>query len=102
MTLHFIGMALVGELLMFFMRKFPPASTFAKKRKFTEELFYCNLCLGFWVYLFLSAIMRVNILDGFYYIPVFSELVTAAFTSFVMHIAVIGWKDEYTVMEIKG
>lgn len=92
----------VGELLMYLARKFPPIRKIAEKIKFDLD---CNLCLGFWTYLVLSVIFRIDVMDGlenYDYLPVFSEMVTAAFTSFVMHLFVIGWKDLFSIYEVKS
>lgn len=87
---------------MYFARKFPPIRFIAEKIKFDLD---CNLCLGFWTYLVLNLFFRIDIMDGlenYSYVPVFSEIVTATFTSFVMHLLVIGWNDVFSIIEVKS
>lgn len=86
---------------MYFARKFPPIRYISKKIHFDLD---CNLCLGFWTYLALAILLDINIMDGTTYseIPIFGEVITAAFTSFVMHLVVIGWNDLFTVIEVKS
>ena len=93
----YLIMCFVGGLLMFFLRKFPPAQKQAKKIGFPID---CNLCLGFWTYLILSFVFGVNVLEGIYYYPVFSEVVTAAVTSFVVHLVIVGWNSEYRILQV--
>lgn len=101
MILVYTVFCLVGKLLMYFARKFPPIQYISKKIKFDLD---CNLCLGFWTYLLLSFVFHIDVMDGlenYSYIPVFSEVITAAFTSFVMHLVVIGWNDIFSIIEVK-
>lgn len=87
---------------MYFARKFPPIRKIAEKIKFDLD---CDLCLGFWTYLVLSFIFRIDVMDGletYSYVPIFSEVVSAAFTSFVMHLVTVGWKDLFGVIEVNS
>ena len=92
-----IAYAITGKLLMFFLRKFPPTNIIAKKLHLTT-LVECNLCLGFWTYLILLIWFKVNIFPIYY--PGLSEITTAAFTSFVMWLLVIGWFEVFGIVEV--
>ena len=92
--------ALIGRLLVFLFQKFPKnklpfIGTLFGEGKFLEQLFSCDLCLGFWVYVGLSFITNVNVAEEWVYIPVFSEFVTGAVVSFVMHLISAGWESQY-------
>lgn len=93
--IEFVIFAALGKLLMVFIRKFPPAVWIAKKINFAID---CNLCLGFWVYLVLSFMYPLNVLDTG--IPIWDEIIVAAATSWVMHVFVAGWNDLYGVYEV--
>lgn len=98
MILAFIAYAMTGKLLMFVLRKFPLTHKIANKLHLTT-LIGCNLCLGFWIYLILLIWFRVNIFDV-YYLGL-SEVLTAAFTSFVMWLLVIGWFEVFGIIEVE-
>jgi putative flippase GtrA len=77
-----------------------------RSKEFLEELFGCDMCLGFWVYLTLALLFQyanvdVNILD-IPNAPIISAIITGAITSFVVHLISIGWRDKFGVYEIKG
>jgi len=83
---------------MYMLREFPPTNIIAKKLHLTK-LIECNLCFGFWMYLVLLIWFRIDILPIYY--PGLSEITTAAFTSFVMWLLVIGWFDVFGIVEVK-
>ena len=77
-----------------------------RSKEFLEELFGCDMCLGFWVYLTLALLFQyanvnVNILD-IPNAPIISALITGAITSFVVHLISIGWRDKFSTFEIGG
>jgi len=96
--IEFIAYAITGKLLMYMLREFPPTNIIAKKLHLTK-LIECNLCFGFWMYLVLLIWFRIDILPIYY--PGLSEITTAAFTSFVMWLLVIGWFDVFGIVEVK-
>lgn len=102
MILHVLILLAVGKLLMMFLRKFPPASTISQKIRFPLA---CDLCLGFWMYLFLVLTffrdIDVLVLLGRSYIPVFNELVSAASFSALMAYLSAGWMQLHGVIEIQ-
>lgn len=113
MILHFLLLLAVGKLLMYFLRKFPPATTFAQKIRFPLD---CDLCLGFWTYLILAPVFGIDVLDGaalriaelkvgswqIPVLPYFRELTTACTLSLLAHYIKIGWFDLHGVIEVKS
>ena len=51
------------------------------------------------MYLILLTGFRVNVLP--IYLPVWSEIATAALVSFVMWLLTIGWFDEFGIIEVE-
>ena len=100
MLLRFLAFALVGRTLIYLIQKFPATTWLSKKWKFLEDLFSCDLCLGVWVY---SIINMLSFKITYYNeneSTLLGEFITGAVTSFVMHLASIGWKDKFTNMVI--
>ena len=50
-----------GKILIYLMRKFPPIQRVMNSRELSQQLFSCDLCLGFWVFLFLAPFVNVDI-----------------------------------------
>ena len=116
MILYFFYAAL-GRLFIFFIQKSPYIRWIIglvkkeKNRVFLEELFGCDMCLGFWVYLILALLFQyanvnyinvnVNILDV-PNAPLISAIITGAITSFVVHLISVGWRDSFSAFEIGG
>ena len=99
--LVFLG---VGSLLVFSLRKLPLPLLFPglfREGKFLEQLFGCDFCLGFWVYLVLSFFFRMNFLYEYFYIIIISEVLTAIMASFIMQLVSVGWKDLYSVVYLE-
>ena len=69
-------------------------------KEFFDELWKCDFCLGFWVFLPLAFMFEINILEPLYF-TFTSEAITALATSFVVHLARIGWTTKwgYEVLE---
>lgn len=96
--------ALIGRICIFLLQKFPfhklpIVGKYAKEGGFLYDLLACDLCLGVWVYVFFSAIFRLNLLDS--YIPVMSELVTGGTISFIVWLAVRGYQSQFSIIEVK-
>ena len=92
--------ALVGKLLIFLLQKFPKQSLPIIGKLFRdgmllENLFSCDLCLGFWVYSGLAFIIDVNVIGDLFYVPILSEFITGAIVSFIMHLISAGWNAQY-------
>jgi len=98
MILNFLVYAGVGRLCIFFLRKFPLSAMLLES--VLGKGFFCDLCLGTWVYTILAIFWKINILELVFYFPGLSQLLTGAITSFLMYLFVIGWKSEFTVIEV--
>jgi hypothetical protein len=97
---NFVIYALVGKIIIFLLQKFPkhPLPIIGKlfrEGKFLDELFGCDLCLGFWVYSGLAFLFDVNIIGEIFYVPVLSEFIIGAITTFVVHIFSVGWNSKF-------
>lgn len=70
-------------------------------RAWCAELFDCDLCLGFWVYLIaLFVLGPQTAIFGLW--PGWVEVaVLAAISTFIMHLAVLGWKQKFTTTIIQ-
>jgi len=110
--IFYLFYAALGRLFIFLIQKSPYVRwviglvSRERSRAFLEELFGCDLCLGFWVYLVLALLFQyanvnVNVL-GIPNAPVISAIITGAITSFVVHVFVIGWRDRFGTFEIGG
>jgi hypothetical protein len=98
--------ALIGKLLVFLFQEFPKdhlplIGRFFREGRFLEQLFACDLCLGFWVYLGLAFIIDVNVTEELFYVPILSEFVTGAVISFIMHLISAGWEARFTNIVIE-
>jgi len=109
--IFYIFYAGLGKLFIFLIQKSPYMKFIigffrGRSKAFLEELFGCDLCLGFWVYLTLALLFQyanvnINVLD-IPHAPIISAIITGAITSFVLHLISIGWRDKFGVFEIKG
>lgn len=97
-----IAFAAIGRLLVWTIQTSGPTQRIKTwlNTDFTNELWACDFCLGFWVFAGLAALFEINILEP-YYFPIFSEIITGLVASFVVHLARIGWtaKWGYEVLE---
>lgn len=91
----------VGKLLMYTLRKFPPAIKIAERYEFARQLLDCYFCLGVWFYTFLAFVFGINLVH-YEYIPFISELTTGCVTSFVVYVFCIGWESSFGVYVIDG
>jgi hypothetical protein len=109
--IFYIFYAGLGKLFIFLIQKSPYVKLIiglfkGRSKAFLEELFGCDLCLGFWVYLILALVLQyanidVNVVD-IQYAPIISAIITGAITSFVVHLISIGWRDKFGTFEIGG
>ncbi len=93
----FVIYALVGKIVIFLLQKFPKHTLpfigkLFREGKFLEELFNCDLCLGFWVFSGLAFLFDVNIIGE---VPILSEFITGAVTTFIVHIFSVGWNSKF-------
>jgi len=98
--------ALVGKLLVFLFQKFPKhtlpiISKLFREGRLLDDLFSCDLCLGFWVYFGLSFVFEINVVGEWFYVPVLSEFINGATVSFIMHLISAGWESRYSNIVIE-
>lgn len=97
MILTFGIFGVVGKILMFFVRKFPPLVSLSEKIHFPID---CDLCLGFWVYLALALAFGLDVFYPATYTPIFSEIITGAVMSLLVHLISVGWNSEFRIMQV--
>jgi len=96
----------VGRILIYTAQKFPFTrlpiiGKFFRGGELLGQLLECDFCLGVWVFLLLSAGFRFNLLSEWAYIPILSELITAAVTSFLVHLLRIGWQGKFSAIVVE-
>ena len=63
-----------------------------------REFIECDLCVGFWVYLFLAFTLKKTIEIGVW--PRFVEnIVLAGTTTLVIHLFRLGWNQKFAIIE---
>ena len=82
-----------GKLFIFLARKFPPFRAIMGKWEFSRELFDCELCLGFWVYLALAPFFKIKIdtIEN----KLVRNTVLAGVTSFLVFLISAGWRENF-------
>ena len=98
MILEFLVFALIGKIIVFLLQKFPKSKLLFIGRLFSEgrlldDLFACDLCLGFWVYFGLAFVSDMD-LAGIG-VPVVSQFIAGAVTTFIVHIFSVGWNAKF-------
>lgn len=78
--------------MLYLLQHFSPAKWLAE-RLGLQELYYCDLCLGVWVYWFLAFFLA----ERWIAVPVLGELIAGATASFVMHLIGVGWHSKFDV-----
>lgn len=97
--IEFLAFAFTGRLFMFLLRKFPPFRVIMGKWEYTQELYDCDLCLGFWVYLALSPFFQIEI--DMINNGVLLNTVLAGVTSFLAFLVSVGWKEQFEILVIE-
>ena len=90
----------VGKVSIYLIQKFPLVNYLSSKSKLLEELFGCPLCLGVWVYVFLSWFFKINFMQEFMYVPILCELLTGGITSFIVWVFSEGWTSKFRIYEV--
>jgi len=98
MILDFLVYAFIGKIIVFLFQKFPKDNLpfigkLFREGRFLDELFACDLCLGFWIYFGLAFILDENLASVD--VPVLAEFITGAVTTFVVHIFSVGWNTKF-------
>lgn len=100
--------AAVGKLIIYLWMKFPLPQTILDNiqekyiYQFIKQLHECDLCSGTYLFTILAFFMRIDMLVdfGFWHVPIVSEFVSGAISSFMVHIFSIGWKTKFEVIVI--
>lgn len=98
MILHWIEVAALSVLVMFTLRSFPPYEWLRRKVKFIDLVSECDFCMGVWVDTFLLWLFGIEVVQT---VPVLSQLLSGVVTSFLVWLAIIGWKNKFGVFEVK-
>lgn len=102
----FLVYSLTGRICIFFLQKFPFAKLLWigplwQPGGMLYDLWSCDLCLGTWVFTFLSAFFGLNLLGEYFYMPFLSELLTGAATSLLVHLLRLGFEAKFSVIRIE-
>jgi hypothetical protein len=97
MIFDFVIFALVGRIILFLLQKFPKSKfpfigKLFREGKLLDELFSCDLCLGFWIYFGLAFVFEI---DFGISVPILSEFIIGAVTTFVVHVFSVGWNAKF-------
>lgn len=88
----------VGKLLIWIGQVFVSDTI---NNRILHKLFSCDLCLGVWTYTILALLFKMTILqDVFPYVPFLSELIAGVFSSFLMHLLSIGYREKFSVVVV--
>jgi len=100
LVLYYFAYALFGRLIIYLIQRLPFIDFSWDS---LDELFHCDLCLGVWVYWFLAWIFDIEIFSLWFsnVNTVFAYFLTGTVTSFIMYLVALGWKDQFSVLEIK-
>jgi len=94
-TLVFLGS---GKLLQVFAKRFPPIQAVCENGELLAKLYGCNLCSGFWVYLFLAPFFKINMqIEN----KLVRYLVTACISSLLTYLVGLGWDEEFGKLVIE-
>lgn len=94
-----------GRLIIHLIQRFPLPSALLSSRT-TIKWHSCTLCIGVWIYTILAALFRIDLLSiwfleiGIVYIPLVTEILTGAMTSWILYIFEIGLREEHFSMTI--
>jgi len=95
---NFVLFLMTGRLLTWFLQTNGLLDPIRKLHPLLEEMNECDLCLGFWVFLIMSILLKhqySNTGPGW-----FNYLVQATFSTFVAHLLRLGWNSKFGVMVI--
>ena len=101
MIIYYFAYAALGKLIIYLFQNFPPAKSLFYRREVLRQLFDCDLCLGVWIYFFLALLIGVDKFYNWTYIPIITEFLIGAVTSFIMHLVSLGWKEKFTILYLE-
>lgn len=102
MEISYLLYVLIGKLIIYFGMKFPPLAN--SRNNFVKQLFSCDECLGLWVYSLLAVVIIPR--EGYIeemttHIRVLDSLFIGMLTTFLVHLISVGWREKFSVYEIK-
>jgi hypothetical protein len=87
-----------GKLLLFLLKKFPPAKKFMSNGELLPQLYNCDLCFGFWVYLFVSFFMDIKV-DQVKN-PIVRRLIVSAISTLLAQCSSVGYSELFTTIRV--
>lgn len=97
--MEWIAYGVLGRLVIWTLQVAGPLNQLFSKTATLRELRACDLCLGFWVFTGLAFALGLNLLTPIY-VPILSEAVTGLTTSFLVHLARLGWQTKFQVVNL--
>ena len=89
-----------GKLLLVFIKKFPPTRLIMSKWKFLDELYNCNMCFGFWVYLFLAPFFKLDI-NMIIKNEILGWIILACLSTYLAHVITLGHEEQFGKLVIE-
>jgi len=100
--INWLVYAVLGKIIIELWMKFPLERL--TTIEFIRALHKCDLCSGVWIYFVLAFVFNINILEILIYrnFCIFIDMfITGIFTSFVVNIFSIGFREKYLVVNIQ-
>lgn len=91
----FVLFLLTGRLLTWFIQTNGLSKPLWQLHPALTELSECDLCLGFWVFLFMSFAIRQTISDR--YPAWLTRIIQAALSTLTAHLIRLGWHSKFGV-----
>jgi hypothetical protein len=94
---EYVFYLVVGRVLIYLVQTLPPVQNM--QNEYFHKLFNCDLCLGVWIYFALTAPLQIEITTQFVglYVPLVSEIITAAISSTLVHYIALGWQTKHGI-----
>ena len=104
--IDFFVYASVGKLTIYTVQilpldHLPLIGRLFQEGRYLYKLWTCDLCLGVWVYAFLAYAFDINLLQGWFYIPIINEIIMGMSTSFLVHLVSLGWKAKFEIVYVE-
>jgi hypothetical protein len=93
-----ITYAVVGRIVVWALQTSDLFTWFRRQYWLIQSLFECDFCLGCWVYFGLAYVSGLELYFTQY--PLINAALTAIVTSFVAHLAALGWKVKWGVFKM--